>query len=136
MTDESDPPRKHYKLGEAKFERVNAAAPAAEDSSISNQAAGGAKPAEPPKESDVHKILLENRAVDKDAGLFDVAPVVKRPSRRKRDYWLLLLMGNGFFSIPLAYWGLRSIPGLFAGAGIIFFSISLTWVMWLIIDDY
>jgi hypothetical protein len=136
MTDEPDPPRKFYKLAEAKFDRVNDAAPTAESSSISNQAASEANPAEPLRENDVHKILLENRAVDKAGGLFDVAPVVKRPSRRKRDYWLLLLMGDGFFSLALAYWGLRSIPGLFAGAGIIFFSISLTWVMWLIMDDY
>jgi hypothetical protein len=135
MYDEPDPPRKFYKLAEAKFDRVNEAAPEAAITPISDQARE--TPAtEPSKENDVHKILLENRAVDKAAGWFDVSYRPKRPSRRKRDYWLLLITVNLFFGAPLAYFGVKSIPGFFALGGIIFCSISLTWVMWFIVGDY
>jgi hypothetical protein len=135
MTDEPDPPRKFYKLGEAKFQRVNEAAPPPIEGAISG-AAGNAPPAPPPLPNDVHRILLENRAIDHEAGLYDLAPKPKRKSRRKRDYWILMFLFNGLCGLAIAHFGLLTIPGMYAFAGMIMVSAGLTWVMWFIMDDY
>lgn len=122
MPDESDPPRKFHQLGKADFKRVN---PEREAQSSEDTSA-----------PDVASILRDNLARANAAGLNELALKPPRRSRRKRDYWLLLLAGNIFFGGALAYFGLHSVPGGFAFAGIIFFTTSLTWVMWLIVEDY
>lgn len=44
---------------------------------------------------DVFAILQQVRAREAAAGLDKIAPVAPLKSRRKRDYWLLLIGGNG-----------------------------------------
>ena len=137
MTDEPDPPRKIYKLGQAKFERVNETAPPIDQTPISDMAANPSPaPAAEPSPNDVHRMLHENRAVEKEAGLDELAPKPRKKSRRKRDYFLLMAVGNAFFGSVILKYGLLNIAGIYAFSGIIFFSVSLTWVMWFIVDDY
>ena len=64
------------------------------------------------------------------AGLNDLAPLPKRKSRRKRDYFLCLVGGNALLGL-----GFMLNP-VFAGAGIVIFNIGLTWIMWFVMDDY
>ncbi|MEO7412496.1 MAG: hypothetical protein ABIZ81_03995 [Opitutaceae bacterium] len=123
MRDEPDPPRKIYELGKAEFKRVNAT-PAT---------AGAAAPA---PAQDVQAHLRDNLARAKAAGLNELAPQPPRASRRKRDYWTLFLIGNGFFGIAVAYWGPQSMPGAFAFSGMILFSAAITWLMWVVMDRY
>jgi hypothetical protein len=115
--DEPDPPRKFYKLKEAEFDRVNV-------------------PTNTPDTNEVHEVLRENLDRANAAGLNDVTPPAKRRSRRKRDYWIMMILVCGFFGAALAHFGIATIPGVYALAGIILFSCSLTWVMWFIMDDY
>ena len=102
MPDEPEPPRKFYKLKEAEFERVNP----------HPEAPGAATP-----DQDVHSHLRENLARADAAGLNVLTPQAPRSSRRKRDYWTLLPLGNGFFGAAVAYFGWRSMPGTFAISG-------------------
>ncbi|HEX2851885.1 MAG TPA: hypothetical protein VHO24_01515 [Opitutaceae bacterium] len=117
MPDEPDPPRKFYKLKEAEFVRVNA-------------------PTNEPDAADVHAILRGNREKADAAGLNELTPKPKRSSRRKRDYWIMFVLVNGFFGAVLRFYGPRSIPGIYAIAGITLFTCALTWIMWFLMDDY
>jgi hypothetical protein len=78
----------------------------------------------------VHAILRENLARANAAGLNEVTPPAPRKSRRKRDYILALIAGNTFFIVGLKY------NPVFAGAGLIIFNVGVTWVMWVVMDDY
>jgi hypothetical protein len=87
-------------------------------------------------ENDVHGILRTNVAHAKSVGLHAVVPRRRRPSRRKRDYWLVLIGVNLVF-VGAAIVGYGNVVTLgFAIGGIIFFSLALTWVMWFVLDDY
>ena len=123
MPDEPDPPRKVYRLGKAEFHRVNPES----DATATRTAV---------PEQDVRAILRDNLDRANAAGLNELKPKARRPSRRKRDYWLLAILGNAFFGGALAHFGLKTIPGLFAFSGIVFFTCALTWVMWVLMDDY
>lgn len=117
MPDEPDPPRKFYKLKEPTFDRVN-------------------QPTNKPDASEVHAVLRENLDRANAAGLNDFSPREPRRSRRKRDYWLMFVLVNGFFGAVLWHYGARSVPGIYAISGITIFTCGLTWVMWVLMDDY
>ncbi len=78
----------------------------------------------------VHGILGENLAhsMPREKPL----DLSKPRSRRPRDYWLLLIMGNS----PLVIEAL--LPGIFSFALIWswFYSVLLTWIMWMVMSDY
>jgi hypothetical protein len=155
MPDDPDPPRKFYGFKPTQFEQVNPVRPpapgeepptspsptpdAVRDTPIdirelvrqgaqSGPVLKGNAPAN--RANEVHEILRDNLARADAAGLNDVKPVAPRKSRRKRDYFLSLLAGNAFF-----IWGLTLNP-VFAGAGLVLFNVGLTWVMWVVMDDY
>lgn len=161
MPEEPDPPRKFYDLREAQFDEVNARSdqhPSIDVTDLFKQAARPASiPAppsaprpspgaagvsisgipsrpKPPGENDVHDILRTNLARANAAGLNDLEEKVRRPSLRKRDYWLLMVGGNGFFVTAGLLQG--GVVLVFAGAGIILFTVGITWVMWFVMDDY
>ena len=115
----ADPPPKKYDLKPREFERVNA---------LAGNAGKGT-------EHDVYAMLQHNRAVEQQSGLNEVE-VKHIKSRRKRDYWLLFLLCNPLFAI-VAWLG-RGNPFVFASglAGIVLFSLGLTWVMWFVMEDY
>jgi len=60
-----------------------------------------------------------------------------RPSRRKRDFWMLVVLVNGgcvgftglvtHFDLAVMMFGL--------GAGL-FLTVALTWIMWFVMDNY
>ncbi len=108
-----------FRLGTANFESVNAPAD------------GGPPPV------DVRQILRDNVARAGAAGLNELAPAPARRSRRSRDFWLLLISTNLFFG-GIAIWVGPSVPIPFVSAlaGMAFVSAALTWVMWVVMDDY
>lgn len=107
---------------------------------LARQAAGkGPLPGSHPpanRPNDVHRMLRENLAQANNAGLNQVAPRARRPSRRKRDYWLLLVTVNLFF----LFWAIgpftNPISLVYASAGSILFTCGFTWVMFGVMDDY
>lgn len=161
MSEEPDPPRKTYGFKPRDFETANThppmapAPPPRPDPGIQPAAEGRidvrdlallakVKPAAtppPPKPagpaSDVHAMLSENLAVANAAGLNRVAPTQGRPSKRKRDYVIVMVAGNGglltLFAVVI---GFNLFSCLFLAAGMIFFSSAATWIMWHVMDDY
>ena len=118
--DPEDPPRKIYTTKPREFERVNAP-----PGSTAGKTAA----------HDIHAILQQNRAQEKKAGLNEVELRPVR-SRRKREYWQLLLLGSAVFG--LAGWAGRNNVFVLvsAGSGLVIFGIGLTWVMWIVMNDY
>jgi hypothetical protein len=113
----TDPPRKNYGLKPREFDRLNA-------------------PGKAPEKSighDVYAMLQQNRAAEQRAEIIEIKEV---KSRRKRDYWLLLVPGTG--SLALVAWLGRGNPYVlvFACSGIALLSLGLTWIMWFVMDDY
>lgn len=155
MRDEPEPPRKTYQLKPREFERVNdhpghaapdsdpAVRPARIDVRDHFQSAAAMTPPPPagaPRAksaaNDVHAILRDNLARADAAGLNDFAPPSRKRSRRKRDYWLLLLTVNALFAFVAFGPYSNPMTQLYALAGFIMFSLGLTWVMWFVFDDY
>jgi hypothetical protein len=163
MADELDPPRKFYQLKPTEFERMNRppgeSLPAQQpDSPVAPEAIdrtaperievrdlvrhgatgvpllGANQPAN--RANDVHTMLQENLAKADAAGLNEVTPRRRRPSRRKRDYFLLLIPINAFF----AFWAFgpwaNAVTFVYGIGGIALFTAGLSWVMWGVMDDY
>lgn len=131
MADEPDPPRKYYRLTEPTFERVNppvAAAPMPPAAAAAPLGATGVAPVNRPNE--VHALLALNRDRERAAGGFDVSVRPKRKSRRRRDYFVVLILGNALLV------GAIRLQPVFGGAGFVLFNIGLTWIMWVVMDDY
>jgi hypothetical protein len=88
------------------------------------------------RENEVHGVLRDNLERANAAGLNDVEPPPPRRSRRTRDYWTLFIPVNGFF----AFWAFgpyaNPMTFVFGLAGMIMFTLGLTWVMFFIMDDY
>lgn len=121
MPDEADPPRKVYGLKPKAFERVNTAEPGSP----------------PPAANDVFALQRELREREIATG-FDALRPTERPRsrRRPRDYWLLLLAGNGALLGLVALLGANAMTVGFAGAGLVLYTLGLTWVMWCVMGDY
>jgi len=148
MRDESDPPRKHFRLKPRDFDVVNApGSHAPVDSGPTDvqghlQAANTRPPARPPGPTpvapinDVQALLRDDAARVQATGINELAPLPRRRSRRTRDYWLLVLSLNAFFGL-VAFGPYRNPMTLTYGiAGMIIVTLGLTWVMWFVMDDY
>ena len=148
MPDEPDPPPKSYGFKSREFDILNpptgtpqASAPIRVDDLLRQAAAskpGGVPPVKSrPVENDVHAVLRENLLRANLSGLNELKPLVKRPSRRKRDFWFLMISGNLFLGFLAIVMGITN-PFVFASAiaGMGMLTASLTWVMWFIMDDY
>lgn len=140
-----DPPPKAYGFKERAFQRDNAPAsaappmPTAKELAMmagpagpSPQGATGAKPGDP---NDVFIHLQRNRAIEKQAGA-DKMEIREVKSRRKRDFWLLLVGGNLAIVAGVAFGGFNVISVIFGLAGLIIFSLGASWVMWQVMDKY
>jgi hypothetical protein len=114
-----DPPPVKHTFTAAKFEAVNE--PTATPT---------------PAPTDVYQVLQDNLARENAAGMNVVKPVPKRPSRRKRNFWLMLVLGNLTIAATVHLAGGSVMSNLFGFAGIILLSVSLVWVMWFVLDDY
>ena len=144
MPDEADPPRKNYGFREREFQRDNVLKPGAPSQPTARELAmmsgpvvrsktdGAAKAGDP---NDVYVVLGENRAVEKKLGLNEVE-IREIKSRRKRDYWLLLISSELMLG-TLAVAG-RDNPIVFvsavAGMGLV--ASGLTWLMWHVMGKY
>ena len=116
---ESDPAPKKYGFKANEFTRVNA--------EPGSQA--------PSADHDVYAILQANRAREQEHRLGEVEVKVVK-SRRRRDYWMLLLLTNALLAV-IAWQSRGNLVVLCStGAGIIIASIGLTWIMWFVMDDY
>jgi hypothetical protein len=145
MPDESDPPRKVYGFKEREFKRDNPPAAGGEAMPTAQDLAklaghhhnpgsrsGTAKADDP---NDVFKVLQQNRQVAAEHGLNEVE--IKRvKSRRKRDFWLILVGGNLAIVGSVFISGINVITVIFGLAGLIVFSIGLSWIMWQVMDRY
>ncbi|HTZ22231.1 MAG TPA: hypothetical protein VMC06_15210 [Opitutaceae bacterium] len=119
LRSDDDPPPVKHTLTTAKFEAVNP--PTATPT---------------PAPTDVYQVLRDNLARENAAGMNAVKPKPKRPSRRKRDFWLMLVLGNLTIVSTLFFTGRNVISTLFAFGGVVLLSSGLTWVMWFVMDDY
>jgi hypothetical protein len=97
--------------------------------------ATSARPAAAPA-GEVQQILQANLAKADAAGLNTLAPAPKSTKRRKRDYTITMIAGNGTFIALAGISGFNLVGALFALAGILIFSLAATWIMWFIMDDY
>jgi hypothetical protein len=159
MADDSDPPRVFYQLKPREFERVNAlsgsstpdappsdenpAPPAPAKIDIHDLYAQAAIPGRVlatgervGAKNEVHVILKENLNQANAAGLNHLAPKPKRRSRRTRDYLLVLISLNAFFSFAAFGPYSNAVTLAYGVAGIIFSTLGLTWVMYFVMDDY
>jgi hypothetical protein len=150
MSDAPEPPRKTYGFKPTEFLRVNhipgapsdgtAGAPSPPDSgpidvrTIAREAqarlpARILQQGRTGEKTEIHALLRENHERAHSAGLNDVNTRPRR-SRRRHDYIYTLLIGNtvligGTFLMPV-----------FGGAGLVIFNVSVTWIMWFVMDDY
>ena len=144
MPDETEPPRKQYGFKEREFTRDNRPASAAEPAwSVRDLAKlagpvtrttprgpGAPKAGDP---NDVFATLQNNRAAEMNSG-GDEIEVQKVSSRRKKDYWLMLVGGNVVIvGFSMFVGGIALVVGL---AGVIIYSLGLTWVMWQVMSKY
>jgi hypothetical protein len=120
MTDDPDPPRRHYQLKPREFERVN--------DRPGDQAPGAA-----PRPIDVRDHL---RAADGARAAQPPSPRPRRRSRRTRDYWLALIGVDAALAFAAFGPWANGATRAFGIAGLIVFTLGLTWAMWFVADDY
>lgn len=145
MPDEPDPPRKVYGFKEREFKRDNApsseAAPMPTAQDLAKLAGfhhdpsarkGIAKADDP---NDVHVVLQQNRKSEQLHNL-DAIEIKETKSRRKREFWFLLVGGNLFILGAVWLSGINVLTVIFGLAGLIIFSLGLSWVMWQVMDRY
>lgn len=145
MSAEPEPPRKTYGFKERVFKRDNPPAsnlppsPTTEDlarlAGVHHDptARRAAPKADDP--NDVLKILAQNRTAERQHD-FDAIEIRKVSSRRKRDFWLVLVGGNLAIIGGVALSGINVITVVFGLAGLIIFSLGVSWVMWQVMDRY
>lgn len=56
--------------------------------------------------------------------------------RKKRDYWLCLILVNVGLVVPFFILEKNVVTALFSFAAMILFSAGFSWVMWQVVDDY
>ncbi|MBK1877068.1 hypothetical protein [Pelagicoccus mobilis] len=83
---------------------------------------------------DVSEILKDNYARQK-AGEKPL-DLQKPKSRRKRDYWLGMVVVNSLLVGSYFFWAGHPLTGVFSLSGIVIFSAGFTWAMWGVISDY
>lgn len=145
MTDEPDPPRKHYGFKEREFKRDNPSAadlppaPTAKDLAMmsgpvvrSGAAASGAKADDP---NDVYAAMQINRAAEQQSG-GDEIEIRKIQSRRRRDFWLIFIPIELFF-VFLAVTGHNNpLQFVCAIAGAVIIGVTLPWIMFQLMGKY
>ena len=152
---DDDPPRQFYQLKPREFETVNRRVP-------QTPAAGNGAPqqanqridvrdlyeqAKTPgpllataraaaRKNDIHLILEDNLAHANAAGLNTLSPKPKRRSRRRRDYFLVMIPLTAFFAYA-AFGPYSNVMLMAYGvAGIILSTLGLGWIMFGVMDDY
>jgi hypothetical protein len=141
-----DPPRKLYGFKERDFKRDNAPAPGSAPVPTAKELAmmagdpvrtgrGGEVGARPGDPNDVYSALQRNRATEQAHGL-DQVEIREIQSRRKRDFWLMLVGGNVLIVGLVGVLGPNVVTVMFGFGGVVIFTISLTWIMWQVMGRY
>jgi hypothetical protein len=141
---EPEPPRREFRFKPPEFDVANRPVKATPtDAPIDvHQLHRLARPPPPtadapaPAENEIHAILRANLARAEAKGEHELILEPRPPSRRKRDFWLLLIGGN--LVVAGAVGGLHKnvITVVFGFSAMVFFSLGLIWVMWFVMDDY
>jgi len=141
---EPAPPKFRFKPREFPVENVPVSAPSTQgptDVQGHFRAAAAGNPSltptpGPPPENEIHGILRANVAHAGAAGLNEVKPVARRPSRRLRDY--LIVAGAYNLFLGAVAWKFREAPVMlvFVLAAFVLFNLRLAWSMWVVMDDY
>ena len=138
-----EPPRREFRFKPTEFEVANrpagtTPADAPIDVHQLNRLAGSPPPAAgtpAPAENEIHALLRANLAQAEAKGENEVIPR-HRISRRKRDYWLVLISGNGLVVASVLIAQKNFIAMILGLSAMVFFSVALTWIMWFLLDDY
>lgn len=102
-----------------------------------NRLAGPPPPsAAAPAENEIHTLLRANLARSQAQGEHELMLPLRRPSRRKHDFWLLLIGGNLLAAGAVGVLHRNVITVVFGFSAMVFFSLGLIWVMWFVMDDY
>jgi hypothetical protein len=141
-----DPPRKNYDFKERTFQRDNPLSSGLPPMPTAEELArmAGHAPAQPrlPREAraddpnDVLAVLQHNRAIERKHGQDELEYKAPRKSRRKRDFWLILIFGNLAIVGSVVFARFNPISLIFGLAGLVMLSLGVTWIMWFIMDDY
>lgn len=141
-----DPPRKNYDFKERAFQRDNPLSSEVPPMPTAAELArmAGHAPTQPRLQreakaddpNDVLAVLEQNRAVERKHGQDELEFKVPRKSRRKRDFWLMMVFGNLSIVGSVAVARFNPISLIFGLAGVVVLSLSLTWIMWFIMDEY
>lgn len=83
---------------------------------------------------DVPAILKANQNVQ--AVFEEPVDCTPRRSRRKRDYWTVLMAGNALLAGAVAVLPKNPMVLVCGLSGVVLFSIGVTWVMWVVMGDY
>ena len=153
MPEEADPPRKFYRLKPRPYEVLNPPVPAPpapthaapppariEVTQLVQQATtpGTVLPPSrtPAARNDVHAILEGNLERANAAGLNDLVYQPKRRSKRRRDYFTVVIPLNAVFAF-IAFGPYSNTATMaYGAAGIIIVTLGLGWVMFFVMDDY
>lgn len=149
MADDPDPPRQMYGFKPREIETVNAPTnepqplPPVRIQDLINHAVAPPKPGATAKPSplaqdnEVHTMLRANVARDNAAGLNELTPLEKRPSRRKRDFWFMVISMNALLGLIAVSAGITN-PLVFVPAvgAMGMLTAAMYWVMFHLMSDY
>ncbi len=140
-----DPPPKVYGFKEREFKRDNmrppgaAPLPTAKELAImagpvtaAPKGATGPKAGDP---NDVYAVLQQNRAAEKNL-TGDEIEIRKIKSRRWRDYWLILLSSEMLLGTVTVLGRGNPMTFVCGLAGMVLVGVSVTWIMWQVMDRY
>ena len=113
---EADPPPRKFTFKDKSFPRENVAAT-------------------PPAPS-VHEILRDNLAVQKSIEPALLPDLKDRRTKRRRDYWILMLTMNPLFAF--VGWTVYGSPvgSIFLLSFCVIFNVGLPWIMFQVMDKY
>jgi hypothetical protein len=143
---EPEPPRREFRFKPTEFEVANRPADDTpgnapidvqqlhRQAKAPSPAPGAVAPSQ--AENQVHAMLRANLAKDAARGLNEVIPARRRLSRRKRDFWLILIGGNLLVVGIVLFLGINAMTLAFGFVAMAVLSIILTWIMWFVLDDY
>lgn len=140
-----DPPPKTYGFKEREFKRDNpppsAAAPMPTARDLAKMAgpvtpspkgATGPKAGDP---NDVYNALLKNRAIEQAHGLDQIE--IRQIKRRKMRDYLIIMVPSQVLLGTVTFLGRGNPMVLVCGlAGMVMLGVTITWVMWQLMDRY
>lgn len=114
-----DKPRKHYVMRtEEKFTRDN---PKTED---------------PAKANDVWQWRQDQRKIEEQAGTNELGSLKDYLQKRRRDFWTVFLINNGFFAGMMYFYPRNPAVLLFGLAGILIGTVGTYWILYHLMRKY